>query len=269
MDQLTPIKQEFVRIIKRLKQQHGISYTEMHRQTGIKHDLFKKASAGQSFAVTDELVDKLKKTFARELKQYPKAQFGGQLTSDGMDLVLSGRVVQDPGLVYEMDEGEPVPIKGDIQSGTHQLLADHPLQAWLKAQLVLYLQQQLGESYTLTVGQQALYLPTGSIRMVHIGVFSRGDFHPLKESVPRVVIEIDSKADLSGIGETIAYFKKKNVQLQSLGVARIIWIFTESKTIWTVSENGQTVSQEWDTDVLVLDNVSLNIQSLLDEFVAR
>ena len=272
MDQLTPIKKEFVRIIKELKKQHGISYTEMHRQTGIKHDLFKKASAGQSFAITGEQVEKLKMTFAKELKLYPSSLEANTfiLQDPAVDTMAGIAQKMQESIRYELDEGQAISLKLEQYAGHWMFPMDRPLQAWLKSAVCFYLQDQLAATHTVIMGQQGLLLNASTIRIVDIAVYSKHqfEFRSFKQ-LPEIVIEIDCKAYLKGPGATLAYFQKKNEQLKANGVKKIIWIFTDSRTVWIINDQGEQQTIAWSSDLLILENVSINIQNLLDEFVGR
>jgi hypothetical protein len=49
------------------------------------------------------------------------------------------------------------------------------------------------------------------------------------------------------------------------GIEKVIWITTKSRKIFTASRSSSWVTENWDADVLVLDDCVLNLAQLLKE----
>jgi len=58
---------------------------------------------------------------------------------------------------------------------------------------------------------------------------------------------------------------EKTQRLLDFGVERVIWITTQPKKIFLATQTAPWLTQNWDADVPVLDNVVLNLAGLLTE----
>jgi len=80
---------------------------------------------------------------------------------------------------------------------------------------------------------------------------------------PRVVIEIDTKADLRKFENPQDYFHRKTQDLLDSGVEKVIWIFTKDKKVWVAEKNKRWIIPDWDDTIDVVDGLILNIEDLL------
>jgi len=80
---------------------------------------------------------------------------------------------------------------------------------------------------------------------------------------PEVVIEIDTKADLSDIGDQ--YYIKKTDRLLKSGVKKVIWIFTDVKKIQIAENNKPWLTVDYDYQFEIIDGINLNLDKLLKE----
>lgn len=53
---------------------------------------------------------------------------------------------------------------------------------------------------------------------------------------PKVVIEVDTKADLKGYGKLTHYVLEKTDDLIKAGVNKVIWVFTKEKRFCLLKE---------------------------------
>ena len=79
---------------------------------------------------------------------------------------------------------------------------------------------------------------------------------------PKIVIEIDTKADFGNIHPN-NYFYKKNKQLLEFGVEKVIWVFTNSRQIQIAVANEDWILRDWSRNVEVMDGISFNLDALL------
>ena len=84
------------------------------------------------------------------------------------------------------------------------------------------------------------------------------------EVPPKLVVEIDVKADLSDPTQQ-DYVNRKTQKLLDFGTQKVIWIFTTSQKVMlaTQSENWQTM--DWNKDVTLLDDLTFNIAAYLNK----
>ena len=180
-------------------------------------------------------------------------------------------------LIYEMDEGQPIYYKGYKDyfnlNGTKQneeTMPDSSLQAWLKIHLSALLIAMLlkNPSYVVTGGEQGLSLKKKSWRGADVAIFHRKNFildNKYSKKPPEIVIEINIKGDFSSNDKIHEYFERKNSQLLEFGVKKIIWLFTETEFIMSLTKDGEE-HFKWNDDIPVMEGVSFNVQKLIDKF---
>ena len=83
---------------------------------------------------------------------------------------------------------------------------------------------------------------------------------------PEIVIEVDTKADLSDDNFSMSYYQKKTDQLLDFGVKKVIWIYTETEKIMVAEPEKPWQTYSWNTEIQVLENASINIAQILDDF---
>jgi hypothetical protein len=184
----------------------------------------------------------------------------------------AGQAVPDS-LIYETVDGRPIYYKGyrEVLSGTKQLveiMGDGNIQSFLKLHIGALLIRLLGSEYIVTGGEQGLQLKEKSTRAADIAIFKASDFEwspKYSSTAPLVVIEIDTKADLESFGEAIDYYDEKTSELLDFGVQKVIWILTESEKVKVASADQRPSSYDWSEDVPVIEDITINIQHLIDE----
>ena len=80
---------------------------------------------------------------------------------------------------------------------------------------------------------------------------------------PEVVIEIDTKAELKEIRNPLSYYQEKTDELLNFGVAKVIWIFTETKKVMVAQQNEKWETSNWDREIHIIDDLSVIISELL------
>jgi hypothetical protein len=79
-----------------------------------------------------------------------------------------------------------------------------------------------------------------------------------------VVIEIDTKADLSDDKDAPHYFQYKTQQLLDFGVEKVIWIYTNPKTIMLATAQKPWLIIDWKDDFDVIGGLTLNLEKLIE-----
>ena len=177
-------------------------------------------------------------------------------------------------LIYEMDDGKPIYYKGyqEVLNGTktkEQIMSDSSLQAWLKGKIYLIISNFLDGRYDVTVGEQGLHFSKKNWRAIDIAIFKFENLvlnNKYSKLPPEIAIEIDSKAaDTDTPSKFLKYFNNKNKKLFKFGVKKIIWIFTDSKTVKVITPR-QTLSYGWEEDFTVIDDLKLNLVNVFKNY---
>lgn len=176
-------------------------------------------------------------------------------------------------LIYEIVKGQPIYYKGykDVLNQTktlEEIKIESKLQAWLKANISAILINFLNKKgYDVMGGEIGLILSKEDKRGADIAIYKSEDLlldeHFSKEA-PEVVIEIDVMADLTNHA-AMDYIHVKMEDYLNFGVKKVIWVFTKSKKIMIASSNKPWLTHNWDVDVDVIENVSLNIEKMLND----
>lgn len=176
-------------------------------------------------------------------------------------------------LIYEMDDGVPIYYKGyfEVLAGEkdfEEIIGNTSLQAWLKGELSYFIKNLLPVEYIMTTGELGLQIEKSTSRVVNIAIFKKENFvlsNQYSAHPPEIAIEIDTKADLNSTGAAIKYYQRKNKQLFEFGVKKIIWIFTEVQAVQVLEVEGKEQEFEWAEDIPVMENVSFNLQQIMDQ----
>ncbi|MBC8112474.1 MAG: hypothetical protein H7Y04_15595 [Verrucomicrobia bacterium] len=79
---------------------------------------------------------------------------------------------------------------------------------------------------------------------------------------PKIVIEIDTKADLEGTDPENYYFQKTQ-QLLDFGVEKVIWISTKPRKIMTATQNEPWVTTNWIAAIEIMHGISFNLLEIV------
>ncbi len=178
-------------------------------------------------------------------------------------------------LIYELMNGSPVYYRGyeKVLSGQTTLdgiMGSSDLQAWIILTIVEFLILNLDRKKYKVLSNEVGYIPKSRTRYsLDIAIVDRNKIKKLTGKYlkvpPEVVIEIDTKADLSKFENPQDYFHRKTQDLLDSGVKKVIWIFTKEKKLW-VAENGKRwLITDWDDEINLLDDIKLNLKALLDK----
>ena len=176
-------------------------------------------------------------------------------------------------LIYEMVDGSPIYYLGyqEVLAGEktlEEIMSDGNIQAWLKTQIAALLTYQLASQWVVTSGEHGLQFRKKSWRAADIAIFKPENFefvNTYSQKAPEIVVEIDTKADLDSFGDAINYYDEKTNQLFEFGVKKVIWILTDSKKIKILTPTERPATLEWNTDIRIIENISINIQELIDK----
>ena len=179
-------------------------------------------------------------------------------------------------LVYERYRGRPIYYRGyrEVLQGkktVEEVMGSSKLQAWIIDLLLRVLYQHLDlRKYKVLSNEVGFRTGRRSWRNLDIAVFDRQQL--LQEGVdekyvqtpPRVVIEVDTKADLQKYEDLLSYVIEKVQDLHQAGVERVVWILTRNQRV-VIAEQQEA---EWkivplDEEIELMEGVRCNVAALL------
>jgi len=177
-------------------------------------------------------------------------------------------------LTYEKVNGKPIyyrdyrkVLKGELPP--EAVMGSSELQAVIIAIILKYLFKALPEDYILLTNELGFIYTPKSFRSLDIAIYKKKDLLKPQEKYtkrpPIVVIEIDTKADLSRYKNFEEYMYEKIKDLLDSGIEKVIWYITKVKKVLIARRQKDWINKDWDSDVEVLEGVKLNLEKLLKE----
>ncbi|WP_460949998.1 Uma2 family endonuclease [Spirosoma daeguense] len=185
-------------------------------------------------------------------------------------------------LVYEVMDGKPIYYRGyqSVLNKTktlEEIMGCSSLQAELISYLLSVIYGFVDRSkYRVYTNEIGNHIDKNNNLSNDIAIFDKAVLTSDKinkkypDVPPKIVIEIDTEADVSEL-TSFGYVYKKSKKLLDFGVERIIWIMINTKTVTVIEPNpsGEPSNwqvSEWDTDITIMDGHTFNIaQYLADE----
>ena len=184
-------------------------------------------------------------------------------------------------LIYEMVNSKPIyyrnykkVLKGEL---TPEAVVGSGYVQWKLISIIL---QALFRSldmnrYEIATNEAGFLLAPGTYRALDIAIFEKEKLKEYEEKnyagyvkvPPEVIIEVDTKADLSNFeNDTFSYVKEKVEDLLNAGVKKIIWFFTGSRQV-LIAKKGERdwILSDWNKDVEIINGIVVNVSHLLDK----
>ena len=180
-------------------------------------------------------------------------------------------------LIYEVWNGKPIYYKGyrDVLAGRKtpsEIMACSDLQGAIVYIIGLFIGNHINrKKYLISTNESGLHLALNDNLGNDIAIFDKAQVGKLKgrffDVPPKVVIEVDIKADLANFqDEETNYILNKSQKMLDFGVGKVIWILTSNRKIIISTRNEkQAIITDWDDDILLLDDCILNVKQLLDD----
>jgi len=178
-------------------------------------------------------------------------------------------------LIYEVVDGQPIYYKGykDYLNGEKQIeeiMGCSYIQSLIVTALVCLLGTQLDKKYQVLTSEVGLQFKGKRRRAADIAIFEKAELKKVKDPnkylniPPKIVIEVDIKAEPEEAMDTLNYFHKKTDELLNNGVEKVIWIFTDSRKVMIAEEAASWQISDWSVDVEIIDSIKVNIEKLID-----
>jgi len=176
--------------------------------------------------------------------------------------------------IYEMVNGKPIYYSGyknflKKKNNTNQPMGSSFLQSMIITNLLIYLHSKIGKTHYLLTNELGIQISKGNYRAADIAIYEKSQIDVQKASnkyidvPPKIVIEIDTKADIADIKDTFQYYNEKTEQLINFGVEKVIWIFTDSKKLLVADKSKEWKLNDWSKDILIMENIKVNVTDII------
>ena len=178
-------------------------------------------------------------------------------------------------LIYEIVDGQPIYYKGykDYLNGEKQfeeIMGSSYIQSLLITSLVCFLDAKLDKKYRVLTSEVGLQFEKKRRRVADIAIYEKVQLKKIEDPnkylniPPKIVIEVDIKAEPEDVMSTLSYFHKKTDELLKNGVEKVIWIFTDSRKVMTAETATSWQILDWSIDIEIIDGLKVNIEKLID-----
>ncbi len=174
-------------------------------------------------------------------------------------------------LIREVLRGKPLYYRGykDVLNGTKQIeeiMGCSSLQSFLVGFIHGILFSKINrKKYILTTNETGLHLGHKNNLATDIGIFLKENVvlnDKYFEIAPEIAIEVDVKIDTD---REVGYIFEKSEEMMAFGTKKILWIITKQKKIFVFEKGETTQVFDWDKDIVVMENITINLKKLLDE----
>lgn len=182
-----------------------------------------------------------------------------------------------PALIYEQWNGKPIYYRGyeDVLAGKktiEEIMSSSDLQGVLVSVLHGYLFGTIDrKKYLLATNEPGLHLALNDNLGNDLVIFEKERVGKLKgkyfEVPPRVVIEVDIKADLSDFtNKESDYIFQKSQKMLDFGVEKVVWVLTSSRKTYLIDRHDpRWYVVNWNEEIPLIDGCVVNIERLLGE----
>ncbi len=184
-------------------------------------------------------------------------------------------------LVYETLDGIPVLFKGwrnvvAKKQKFEEIMAYGILQALLLTMIKDYLQSIFGKQYWIIAGELGLHIAHKTNPSLDLCIFPKNALsfseaaNKYTTVPPKIVIEVDSKADIDAFEENGKgnYYLLKTQHLLDFGTEQVIWIYTEFKKVFIARPNQPWLTVNW-TDEIEIMGHRFTLQNMIDSCEAN
>ncbi|TCK03293.1 Uma2 family endonuclease [Phorcysia thermohydrogeniphila] len=184
-------------------------------------------------------------------------------------------------LIYEMRYGKPIYYRDydKVLAGEktlEEVMGSSKLQWWVISIMLSFLYQTLdNRRYAIATNEVGFQWAPRTWRNLDIAIFEREKI--LKEGInekdaqtpPKVVIEVDTKADLRKYGDFMNYAREKIQDLLDAGVEKVIWYTTFDKKVMVAEKGKRWFITDWNEDVEIIDGINFSLGKELKKSTGR
>jgi len=146
------------------------------------------------------------------------------------------------------------------------------LQAIIVSTILRFLYKNLSEDdYEIVTGGAGLHLNTNDNLAADIGIYdinvltSDNITDKYLEVAPKIVIEVDTKADTQNFDDAMDYYHLKTEKLLNFGVEKVIWITSKSKKVMVATNHTDWRILSWKKDIEIIEGIQFSMARLLKQ----
>jgi len=177
-------------------------------------------------------------------------------------------------LVYEMQNGEPVYYAGyrDYLNGIkpiEEIRTSSLIQYMIISRLMFMLQLNLSDEYEVLTNELGIQFEKKAWRAADMAIVKTADIEQVETKnkylrfAPEIVIEIDTKAELSDLKNPLNCCQEKTDKLLAFGIKKVVWIFSETEKVMVAHKGEKWEISNWTEDIEIMEGVVVNIANLL------
>ncbi len=177
-------------------------------------------------------------------------------------------------LIYEISKGKPIYYKNYKQvlrreCSTDEIMGSSALQSLIVTVLLEFLLQNYNKKTHKILTSEMGIKGANLLRAADIAIYTREQlkgyvFNDKYMTIPpKIVIEVDLKADTDDFETPINYFYEKTQDLLDFGVETVIWITTKSEKVMIATQNNEWITANWTKEIEFLPNCTASIAQLL------
>ncbi|CAA9236872.1 MAG: hypothetical protein AVDCRST_MAG56-1243 [uncultured Cytophagales bacterium] len=179
-------------------------------------------------------------------------------------------------LVYErLPDGTPIYYRGykDYIKGTRNIesiVGSSYQQSLIITRILRFLFKQLPEhQYEVLTNEFGMKTSNKGWRNLDIAIYDRAQLKGIPVEAkylsipPKIVIEVDTKAELEDLPVPLDYYHLKTDELLSQGVQKVIWVFTANEKIMEAEAGKDWITSGWTRSIALPENVTLNLANLM------
>lgn len=179
-------------------------------------------------------------------------------------------------LTYEIHDAKPVYYRGYKKALRRELEPEAIMgsgyeQSFLISLLLRFLFANLPKNYQVLTTEIGLLYEKGAWKAADIAIFERAQLQEIEKSsrylsvAPKVVIEVDTKADLEGFASEMDYYFQKTETLLNFGVEKVIWFFTSSRKALQAERGKDWIISDWNATMSLFGVIHFSLEKLIQD----
>ncbi len=196
---------------------------------------------------------------------------------DKLQARTSRRKAVPEALVYErLPDGTPIYYRGyrEYVKGTkniESIVGSGYQQSFIIGCILKFLYIQLPPDFLVLTNEFGFKTRKKGWRNLDIAVYEKARLKgvPMEDKYlsipPRLVIEVDTKAELTEMPSPQNYYHLKTDELLGQGVEKVIWVFTANQKIMVAESGKDWITSGWTREILITADISLILLNLVAE----
>lgn len=181
-------------------------------------------------------------------------------------------------LVYEIIDGKEIYYAGYKEvlkknKTIEEIMGCSGLQAIIIDLIVEFFHEikfKGNKKYQLLYSELGLHISKNNNFAADIAIYNQSDISAKNISdkymniSPRVILEIDTKAEIDNAQAMLDYMEIKTKKLIDFGAEQIIWILTKSKKIITIKDSKKWNFANWNEEINIIDDINITLEKRIN-----